>query len=71
MNSFSSRHIGLSENEVNEMLKSIGEDSIDSLISKTIPSHIRLNRDLLIDDEISEFECLNHQQRNGVGPCQF
>ena len=60
MNSFSSRHIGLSENEVNEMLKSIGEDSIDSLISKTIPSHIKLNRDLLIDEEMSEFECLNH-----------
>ena len=59
MSDFLSRHIGPSEKEIDEMLNSIGINSIESLIDKTIPSHIRLNGDLPIKDAISEHECLD------------
>ena len=60
INSFSNRHIGPSESEKSEMLKSIGEDSIASLINKTIPANIRLNTELDVADAMSEAEYLKH-----------
>ena len=54
INSFSKRHIGPSEIEKSEMLKSIGASSIMSLIDKTIPANIRLNSELYIADAMSE-----------------
>jgi glycine dehydrogenase len=57
---FSKRHIGPSESEKSEMLKSIGASSIDSLIDKTIPANIRLNSELDIADAMSEAEYLKH-----------
>ena len=60
INSFSKRHIGPSESEKSEMLKSIGASSIASLIEKTIPANIRLNSELDIADAMSEAEYLKH-----------
>lgn len=60
MNNFSRRHIGPDANEHNEMLSHIGLNSIDELIDKTIPAHIRLNRELNISAAMSEQEYLNH-----------
>ena len=60
INSFSNRHIGPSESEKSEMLKSIGASSIASLIEKTIPANIRLNSELDIADAMSEAEYLKH-----------
>ena len=60
INSFSNRHIGPSESEKSEMLKSIGASSIASLIEKTIPANIRLNTELDIADAMSEAEYLKH-----------
>ena len=60
INSFSKRHIGPSESEKSEMLKSIGAASIASLIDKTIPANIRLNSELDIADAMSEAEYLKH-----------
>jgi glycine dehydrogenase len=60
INSFSKRHIGPSEIEKSEMLKSIGASSIMSLIDKTIPANIRLNSELDIADAMSEAEYLQH-----------
>jgi glycine dehydrogenase len=60
INSFSNRHIGPSESEKSEMLKSIGASSIASLIDKTIPANIRLNSELDIADAMSEAEYLKH-----------
>ena len=57
---FERRHIGLSENATNEMLKTIGESSIDALIDKTVPSQIRLEGDLNIAEAMSESEYLEH-----------
>ena len=60
INSFSKRHIGPSESEKSEMLKSIGASSIASLIEKTIPTNIRLDSELDIADAMSEAEYLQH-----------
>jgi len=60
INSFSKRHIGTSESEKSEMLKSIGAASIASLIEKTIPANIRLNSELDIAEAMSEAEYLQH-----------
>jgi glycine dehydrogenase len=38
---FTQRHIGPTESDVVEMLKSIGLDSIDQLIDQTVPASIR------------------------------
>ena len=44
--SFANRHLGPNENDVKEMLKTIGVESIDKLIFNTIPSHIELKKPL-------------------------
>ncbi|NLP56798.1 aminomethyl-transferring glycine dehydrogenase [Lutibacter sp. B1] len=55
-NSFVLRHIGPRENDINEMIETIGVSSIDELIDKTIPSNIRLKKDLNLPEPLSEFE---------------
>ncbi|WP_372794149.1 aminomethyl-transferring glycine dehydrogenase, partial [Lutibacter sp.] len=60
--SFVLRHIGPSENEVNEMVKTIGVSSVDELINKTIPSDIRLKNNLDLPKALSEFEYMSHIQ---------
>src|SRR5690554_6640276 len=57
---FSSRHIGLSEDDVKKMLQAIGEDSLDSLIDKTVPAGIRLEEPLSIGAPMSEYQYMNH-----------
>lgn len=57
---FHSRHIGLSEKDIANMLQFIGEESIESLISKTIPSAIRLKTPLKLEKPMSEYQYLNH-----------
>ena len=46
---FSERHIGINENDKNFMLSYLGVDSIEELISETIPSNIRLNKNLELE----------------------
>ncbi|XP_064164076.1 glycine dehydrogenase (decarboxylating), mitochondrial-like [Anguilla rostrata] len=55
---FVQRHIGPSEKEKGEMLYALGLETIDELIEKTIPSSIRLQRSLKMDDPICENEIL-------------
>lgn len=57
---FSARHIGPRESDVKEMLSAIGVNSIDELINQTIPSKIRLKKELNLDKPLTEFEYLNH-----------
>jgi glycine dehydrogenase len=57
---FSSRHIGLSAADIEEMLAITGEKSVDSLIEKTIPASIRLNEALDLPKPLSEYQYLNH-----------
>jgi len=60
MSTFSNRHIGPNESEKLAMLKKIGVGSVAELIDKTIPSHIRLNGELKVDNALSEQEYLQH-----------
>ncbi|MGG9970212.1 aminomethyl-transferring glycine dehydrogenase [Ferruginibacter sp. SUN002] len=57
-NEFVGRHIGPNENDTKKMLSVVGIDSLDELISKTIPDSIRIKEDLAIPDAVSEFDYL-------------
>lgn len=53
---FENRHIGPREEDQLIMLKECGLNSIDELIDETIPANIKLNKELSIDEPLSEFE---------------
>ncbi len=65
MKNFANRHIGPDQNEINEMMGKIGVSSVDELIDKTIPSHIRLEGDLDIAPGLSEQDYLEHIENLG------
>ncbi len=60
MSAFSNRHIGPNAKEKTTMLQAIGVSSVEELINKTIPPHIRLSGELKIDNALSEQEYLQH-----------
>ncbi len=62
---FALRHIGPRENDLEHMLKTIGADSLDQLISETIPPDIHLKSPLKLDPAMTEYEFLNHIQQLG------
>lgn len=55
---FIRRHIGPREQETKQMLKTIGESSLDALINKTVPPAIRMSKALNIPAGVSENEYL-------------
>lgn len=56
---FIRRHIGPTEKEKRQMLNKINYESIEDLISATIPKSIRLNRPLKLDKPSTETELIN------------
>ncbi|UTA69497.1 aminomethyl-transferring glycine dehydrogenase [Emticicia sp. 21SJ11W-3] len=56
--SFESRHHGKSEADLQAMLKTIGVDSLDTLINQTVPQQIRLQSPLNLPKAKSEAEFL-------------
>ena len=57
---FESRHIGPDENEKQEMLKSLGLQSIDELIDQTVPEKIKLKSRLNLPEPVNEFKFLHN-----------
>ena len=57
---FVNRHNGPRDEEIPQMLKVIGVDSLDQLIEKTVPPSIMLEKYLRLPEAMSEFEYLNH-----------
>jgi len=57
---FESRHIGPNQTELQHMLHTIGVDSLDELINKTVPEGIRLRKAMDIGGPLSEHEYLEH-----------
>lgn len=57
--SFVNRHIGPQKEDLPEMLKTIGVESLDGLIRETIPEDISLKKPLNMPEAISENEFLN------------
>ncbi len=60
---FVNRHIGPNENEINDMLATIGISSLDKLIDETIPKGIKLNKDLNIDDPVTEYRFIENLKK--------
>ena len=58
-NNLKPRHIGLSEADKEAMLAAIGADSIEQLISETIPADIMLPEPLALDEALTEQEHLS------------
>jgi glycine dehydrogenase len=56
--SFASRHIGPSDDEVKDMLGALGYASIDELIDATVPAAIRMRGGLELPSAQSEYEAL-------------
>uniref|UniRef100_A0A8B9K6V3 glycine dehydrogenase (aminomethyl-transferring) n=1 Tax=Astyanax mexicanus TaxID=7994 RepID=A0A8B9K6V3_ASTMX len=60
---FAERHIGPGDKEKREMLNTLGLESISEMIENTIPSSIRLQRSLKMDDPVCENEILETLQK--------
>ena len=58
--SFASRHIGVSEKDIEVMLRKIGVSTLDELIDKTIPANIRLKEPLVLPPAMTEYEFSKH-----------
>ena len=54
------RHIGVSEQDEVFMLQTIGVKSLDELIAQTIPASIRLNREIILPDALTERQYAEH-----------
>ncbi|SHI88398.1 glycine dehydrogenase [Arenibacter nanhaiticus] len=59
---FALRHIGIREEDLQPMLKTINVKNIEQLIVETIPDDIRLKEPLDLDAPMSEHEYLSHIQ---------
>ncbi len=60
---FVNRHIGPSSEEVDEMLRQIGVDSLETLINETIPSQIRLKDKLKLDEPVTEYKFIQNLKK--------
>ncbi len=60
INAFKLRHIGPRENDQIQMIKTIGVKDLDQLIYETVPDDICLQKELNLDEPMSEQEYLVH-----------
>lgn len=63
---FSNRHIGPNESELQEMLQSIGVDSLDQLIDETVPAAIRMQGELDLPEAMTEYDYLRDIRKTGM-----
>ncbi len=57
-NEFLDRHIGPSEADIIAMLRAIGQNSIDEVVSKTVPKGILFGNRMALDEGLSERDAL-------------
>ena len=55
-----SRHIGISSQEQQEMLKTLGVETLDQLIEQTVPQAIRLKEPMKLNQPLTERAYLEH-----------
>jgi glycine dehydrogenase len=60
LSSFSRRHIGLTDAELEDLVNAIGADSLDALIDAVVPEKIRFKGILGLPEPLSEAETLRH-----------
>ncbi|MBC7885017.1 MAG: aminomethyl-transferring glycine dehydrogenase [Saprospiraceae bacterium] len=58
LKNFAKRHIGISSDELDQMLSTIGVDSLSQLIDETVPPGIRMKKKLNLPDALTENEYL-------------
>ncbi|MBN2665312.1 MAG: aminomethyl-transferring glycine dehydrogenase [Bacteroidales bacterium] len=63
--SFAARHIGPRESDLPGMLRTIGVNSLDELIDRTVPEPIRLREPLRLPEAMTEVEYLDHIRKLG------
>jgi len=63
---FTARHIGPNEADAAEMLATIGVDSLDELISRTVPDAIRMGHKLRVPAQLSEAEYLRELKETSL-----
>ncbi|MES2622087.1 MAG: aminomethyl-transferring glycine dehydrogenase, partial [Bacteroidota bacterium] len=63
---FVNRHIGIDEASLNDMLSQIGVNSLEDLISQTVPSNIRRKEKLNLPDAQSEFTYLKELRKKAL-----
>lgn len=59
---FATRHIGITEEDLPQMLQTIGVESVEQLLAETLPQPIRLEEPLQLPQGISEHEFLEQMQ---------
>ena len=59
-NEFIPRHIGINKSAEKEMLKTVGVDSLDALVSQTVPPGIRMKELPDLPPAMSEHDYLKH-----------
>ncbi len=57
---FASRHIGISEKDLQHMLKTVEAENLEQLVYETLPDDIRLKSKLNLPEAMSEHEFLSH-----------
>ena len=60
---FSTRHLGPNDEEITEMLSSIGYSDLEELCDAAVPSAIQKNEPLKIPEPLSEVDALAEIQR--------
>ncbi len=60
---FMSRHIGPNSQELQEMLRVVGAESLDQLMDETVPQDIRLQKELDLPEATSEYKLLQELRK--------
>ncbi|MDR3668790.1 MAG: glycine dehydrogenase (aminomethyl-transferring), partial [Ignavibacteriaceae bacterium] len=60
---FADRHIGPAKDAINEMLKTIGVDTLDQLIDETIPSSIKSKEPLKLSKPVTEYRFIENLKK--------
>ena len=69
--SFVLRHLGPNRKEIDQMLKTVGVETLQELIHETVPDDIRLDAELDLPEALSENEFASHIQKLGNNNKQF
>ena len=60
---FESRHIGPEDKSIEKMLHAVGANSMEELISQTVPASIRLDHPLELPNAVSEYDFLKQFEK--------
>ncbi len=65
-NAFALRHIGPRATDLQHMFNTVGVKDMDQLLYETFPDKIRLEKDIVLDEALTEYEYLAHATALGA-----